>query len=84
MYASPNITRVIKLRRMRGVGHVARIKGMHTKFLLENLKGRDHSKDLGVDGKILLEWNLEKECGNLWTEFIWLSTGNSGKFLRTR
>jgi hypothetical protein len=25
---------------------------------LENLKGRDHSEDLGVDGKIMLEWIL--------------------------
>jgi hypothetical protein len=28
---------------------------MHTTFLSENLKGRDHSEDLGVDGKIILE-----------------------------
>jgi hypothetical protein len=25
-------------------------------FSLENLKGRDHSEDLGVDGKIKLKW----------------------------
>jgi hypothetical protein len=29
---------------------------MHTAFLLENLKERDNSVDLGVDGKIILEW----------------------------
>jgi hypothetical protein len=23
---------------------------------LENLKGRDHLEDLGIDGKIILEW----------------------------
>jgi hypothetical protein len=28
---------------------------MHTEFLLENLKGRDHSENLGVDGRIVLE-----------------------------
>jgi hypothetical protein len=28
LYASPNIVRVIKLRRMRGVGHVARIRAI--------------------------------------------------------
>jgi hypothetical protein len=32
---------------------------MYTKCS-ENLKGRDHSEDLGVDGKILLKWILEK------------------------
>jgi hypothetical protein len=28
--------------------------------LLENLKRRDHSEDLGVDGRIILEWILRK------------------------
>jgi hypothetical protein len=32
----------------------------HTGFGLENLKGRDHSEDLGVDGKIVLEWFVGK------------------------
>jgi hypothetical protein len=31
---------------------------MHTKFLSENLKGKDDSQDLGVDGEIILEWIL--------------------------
>jgi hypothetical protein len=26
---------------------------MHTKFWLENVKGRDHLGDLGVDGRII-------------------------------
>jgi hypothetical protein len=33
---------------------------MHKKFLSENLKERDYSENLGVDGKIILEWILEK------------------------
>jgi hypothetical protein len=28
---------------------------------LENLKGRDHSEDVGVDGRITPEWILEKQ-----------------------
>jgi len=31
---------------------------MHTVFWSEKLKGRDHSQDVGVDGKITLEWML--------------------------
>jgi hypothetical protein len=29
-------------------------------FRLKNLKGRDHLEDVGVDGKIILEWILGK------------------------
>jgi hypothetical protein len=28
--------------------------------MVENLKRIDHSEDLGVDGKIILEWTLRK------------------------
>jgi hypothetical protein len=31
---------------------------MRTKFLLESLKERDHSEDLGVDWRIILKCNL--------------------------
>jgi hypothetical protein len=33
---------------------------MPTVFWLEDLNGRDHLEDLGVDGKDILEWILEK------------------------
>jgi hypothetical protein len=36
-----------------------------TVFLLENLKGKDHSEDLGVDRKIILEWILGKHGGKV-------------------
>jgi hypothetical protein len=39
----PNIIRVIKLRRMRWAGHVARIEEMGTKLCSENLKGRTYT-----------------------------------------
>jgi len=32
------------------------------KFWMESMKGRDRSEDLGIDGRILLEWIL----GNRW------------------
>jgi hypothetical protein len=40
---------------------------MHTKFWLKNLKGRDHSEDIGINERIILEWSLEKQVGKGWT-----------------
>jgi hypothetical protein len=37
-------------------------------------------EDLAIDGRIILEWILEKQSGKL-TEFIWLRTGASGRIL---
>jgi len=36
-------------------------------FCHKNLKGRNHSEDLAVDGKIILEWILGKQSGKVWT-----------------
>jgi hypothetical protein len=33
---------------------------VYTQFLSENLKGRDHTDDPGIDGKIISEWILWK------------------------
>jgi hypothetical protein len=33
---------------------------MHDIFWLESLKGREHLEDVGLDGKIILEWILRK------------------------
>jgi hypothetical protein len=43
-YASPNIIRMIKSRRMKLAGHVASmgVMKMHARFWSENLKGGDH------------------------------------------
>jgi hypothetical protein len=52
----PNTVRVIKSRRMRWAGHVARMgKGeAYTEFWWGNLWERDHLGDSGVDGRIIL------------------------------
>jgi hypothetical protein len=62
LYVSPNIVRVIKLRRMRWAGHVARMKerrGVYM-FLWGNLRERDHLGDPGVDGRIIFRWIYRK------------------------
>jgi hypothetical protein len=60
LYSSPNIVRVIKSRRMRWEGHVARMgegKGV-CRFWLGVLKARYHWEDLGIGGRITLSWTL--------------------------
>jgi hypothetical protein len=54
---------------------------MVTVFWLENLKGRDHSEDLDVDGRIILEWILGTYGRKVWTGFILLRIEASGKLL---
>jgi hypothetical protein len=59
----PNIVRVIKWRRVRWAGHVARIGGggeVFTGFWLGGPKARDHWEDLGVGGSIILRWTLRR------------------------
>jgi hypothetical protein len=60
LYASPNIIRVIKSRGMKW--EAGSVHGRDEKCIqdcgLENMKGRDHLEDLGIDGKIILKWIL--------------------------
>jgi hypothetical protein len=54
---------------------------MSIKLWPENLKGRVHVEDLGVDGEIVIECILEEEGGKLWTGLIWLRIETSGGLL---
>jgi len=56
LYCSPNIVRVKKSRKMRWARHVARIGDRRGVFrvLVGNLRERDHSRDPGLDGRIIL------------------------------
>jgi hypothetical protein len=83
LYSSPNIVRVIKLRRMRLAGHVAR-KGkreVFTGFWLGGPKERDQWEDLDVGGRITLIWVLGRQGSMGQTGFSWLRIGSSGGLL---
>jgi hypothetical protein len=58
MYFSPNIVRVIKSRRMRWAGHVARVG--EGRGIYRVLVGRHEGKSplVGVGGGITLRWTL--------------------------
>jgi hypothetical protein len=64
----------------RLVARVGEIR-IYTKLWSSKLKESDHSKELVVDGKIILEWILGKDGGKLWTVFIWLRVRTNGGLL---
>ena len=65
LYSSTNIVRVIKSRRMRLAGHVARMEGeVCTRFWWGNLRERDHWVDQDVDRRIILRGIFRKWEGD--------------------
>ena len=60
LYSLPDIVRVVKSRRMRWAGHVARMGEGCTWCWWGNLKERDQWGDPGVDGRIILRWIFRK------------------------
>ena len=77
LYCSPNILRVIKSRRMRWAGHVARM-GEERVSWWGKRRERDHWRHLGVDGLIILSWISRKWDVVMWTGLGWPRTGTGG------
>ena len=73
LYPSPNIVRVIKSRRMRWAGHVARmgeVRGCVGSWWGNRREG-DHWGDLGLDGWIILERISRRWDVGIWTVLGW-------------
>jgi hypothetical protein len=51
---------------------------------LESLKRRDHSENLGVDGRIILKLILGIQAWSVWIGFIWLRIWTGGELFQTR
>jgi hypothetical protein len=83
LYCSPNSVRVIKSRRMRWAGHVARReKGeIFTGFWWGNLREREHLEIPGINGNIILRWIFRKWDMGVWTGSSWLRIGTGGGHL---
>jgi hypothetical protein len=78
LYSSPNIVRMIKSRRMRWTGHVARMGSREAcvGFWWGKLKERAQRGDPSVDGRIILRWIFRK--WDVWTGLGWLRIETGG------
>jgi hypothetical protein len=83
LYCSPNIVRVIKSRRMRWAGHVARMgeRRGDTGFWRGKLRERNLLEVPDVDGRIILRWIFMKWDVGVWYGLIWLRNGTVGGLL---
>ena len=73
LYSSPNIVRVIKSRRMRWAGHVARMgeeRGCIGSWWGNRREG-EYWGDLGVDGETILERICRRWDVGIWTGLGW-------------
>ena len=83
LYCSPNIVRVIKLRRIRWAGHVERMgesKDVY-RVLVGKPEGKDNLEDPGVDGRIILRWIFRKRDVGIWIRSSWLRVWTGGGHL---
>ena len=83
LYFSPNIFLVIKSRRMRWAGHVARMGERRSVFrvLMGKPEGKKHLGEPYVDGKIILRWIFRNLDLGVWTGLSCLRRGTGGRHL---
>jgi hypothetical protein len=61
LYFLPSIIRMIKSRRVRWAGHIARMEiRTHIVYWWESQKEKDHMENQNVGGLLLLGWILER------------------------
>jgi len=83
LHSLHTVVRVVKSRRMRCGGHVARVgegRGVPG-FWWGNLMERDHWGDSDVDGRIILRWIFRKWEGVVGIGWSWLRIGTGGGHL---
>ena len=80
LYSSPNNFRVIKLRRMRWAGNLARMgeKRVVYRILVGIPERKNHLGDPFVDGRIILRWIFKTWDVGVWTGSSWLRIGTVG------
>ena len=86
LYSLPNIVWMVKSKRMRWAGHVARMgedRGVHM-VLVGRPEGKMHWEDQDVDGRIILRWIFRKLEGVVGIGWSWLRIRTGGGHLWVR
>jgi len=81
LFSSRNIVRVIKSRKMRWAGHVARMgerRGVY-RVLVGKPEERDLLEDPSLHGRIMLRWIFRKWDVGIWTGLSWLRIRTGGR-----
>ena len=80
LHTSLNIVRVIKSRRMRWAGHVARKAEERGRIgsWWGNRRERDYWGEIGIDGWIILGWISRRWDVGVWTGLGWPRIGTGG------
>jgi hypothetical protein len=68
----------IKKNEMGGACSTYGIQEVHTEIWWGDLRERDRSEDVGVDGRVILKLTFKKSDGEAWTGLIWLRIGTGG------
>ena len=83
LYSSPNIFRVIKSRRIRWMGHVARVgesRGVD-RVLVETSEAKDTTWKPMRRSEDNIKMDLRKWNVRIWTGSMWLGIGTGGGHL---
>jgi hypothetical protein len=84
LYTLPNIVWVVKPRRMRWTGHMARVgeeRVVHRVLVGKPEGKRPFWQDQDVDGRIILRFIFKKLEGVVGTGWSWLRIGTGGGHL---
>jgi hypothetical protein len=62
LYSTPNIIQLIRSKRMRWAGYIARMRERRViyRVLVGKPEGKDHLGDPGLKGRIILRWIFRK------------------------
>jgi hypothetical protein len=70
MNSSSNKIRMNESRRVRLVGHIAKLREKRDEYRWESQKESDCQEDLDICGRIILRWILEKKNWVAWIGLI--------------